>query len=195
MSGRKSCMGRGSRLVRLRSAVFSAALLSATVVPPAQANPGGWEVKEERSPLTNLTTVSAVLSSSNAIVNMIGRSENASLVLRCQDRTLVVYLNWAEVLNYDSSNFAGQPKTFAVWRIDNGVIKSNFWTIADGGTAAGEFGSRGATKLLSTLVGAKQLAVRLSGRMTQDAGFDLTGIDEVATGVAGACGIALVPAK
>ncbi|WP_324057355.1 hypothetical protein [Rhizorhapis sp.] len=166
-------------------------LIAGLFSSPALAAPGAWEVTEDRSPLTNFASVSAILSSTKDLVNMIGRPERASLVLRCSDRTLVVYVNWPEVVNRDGENLAGQPKTMAVWRIDDGPIKANLWTISDSGTAAGEFASRNAVKLLSSITTANRLAVRLSGRMTQDAGFDLTGIEEVAAKVTAACGIKL----
>ena len=161
----------------------------------AVAEPGGWRVTEYKSPLTNLTTVSAVLDSSNELVNMIGRPERASLVLRCKDQDLVVYVTWPEVVNKDSENFARQPKTLAIWRIEDGAVQSNFWAISDDGTAAGEFASRNADKLIASIFNASKLAVRLSGRMTQDAGFGLTGFNKVATKVAGACGTTFQPAK
>ena len=174
---------------RGRRALTLIPLMAGLFAPPALAASGNWEVTEDRSPLTNLTSVSAILSSNKDLVNMIGRPERASLVLRCSDRTLVVYVNWPEVVNRDGENFAGQPKTMAVWRIDNGPLKANLWTISNSGTAAGEFASRNALKLLSSIVTANRLAVRLSGRMTQDAGFDLAGIQEVTTKVTAACGI------
>ena len=168
-----------------------ASLMASLFAAPAFAAPGAWEITEDRSPLTNFASVSAILSSNKELVNIIGRPERASLVLRCSDRTLVMYVNWPEVVNRDGENFAGQPKTMAVWRIDDGPVKANLWTISNTGTAAGEFASRNALKLLSSIVTANRLAVRLSGRMTQDAGFDLTGIQEVATRVTAACGIRL----
>lgn len=176
---------------RGRMAVTMASLMASLSAAPAFAASGGWEVTEDRSPLTNFASVSAILSSNKEMVNMIGRPERASLVLRCSDRTLVMYVNWPEVVNRDGENFAGQPKTMAVWRIDDGPVKANLWTISNTGTAAGEFASRNALKLLTSIVTANRLAVRLSGRMTQDAGFDLTGIQEVATKVTAACGIEL----
>jgi hypothetical protein len=163
--------------------------MTATIPQSLRAEPGGWQITEDSSPLTNLTTVSAVLDSTNNLVNMLGRPERASLVLRCKDQVLVVYVNWPEVVNHDSENFAGQPKTMAVWRINNEPVKGNFWSISNTGTAAGEFASRNAAKLIASFLNASKLAVRLSGRMTQDAGFDLTGIKQVATKVASACGI------
>jgi hypothetical protein len=176
---------------RGRRAVILASLMASLFPSPTFAAPGGWEVTEDRSPLTNFASVSAILTSNKELVNMIGRPERASLVLRCSDRTLVVYVSWPEVVNRDGENFAGQPKTMAVWRIDDGPVKANLWTISNTGTAAGEFASRNALKLLSSIVTANRLAVRLSGRMTQDAGFELTGIEEVATKVTTACGIKL----
>jgi len=79
----------------------------------------------------------------------------------------------------------------AVWKIDDGPLKANLWTIANTGAAAGEFASRNALKLLSSIVKANRLVVRLSGRMTQDAAFDLAGIEAVATRVTSACGLPL----
>lgn len=176
---------------RGRRAATVVPLMASLFASSALAAPGGWEVTEDHSPLTNLTSISAILSSSKDLVNMIGRPERASLVLRCSDRALVMYVSWPEVVSRDGENFAGQPKTMAVWRIDDGPIKANLWTISNTGTAAGEFASRNALKLLSSIVTANRLAVRLSGRMTQDAGFDLTGIQEVASKVTAACGIKL----
>lgn len=166
-----------------------ASLIAGLCTSPALAASGGWEVTEDRSPLTNFASVSAILSSNKELVNMIGRPERASLVLRCSDRTLVMYVNWPEVVNRDSENFAGQPKTMAAWRIDDAPIQANLWTISDTGTAAGEFATRNAAKLLGTFVHARQLVVRLSGRMIQDAVFDLEGIAEIAPRIAGACGV------
>jgi hypothetical protein len=163
-------------------------LVAATAARAACAEPGGWRITEDSSPLTNATSVSAIIDSSNELLNMLGRSERASLVLRCKEQALVAYVTWPEVVNHDSDNFAGLPKTWAIWRIDDGPLQSNFWTISNDGTAAGEFASRNAAKLIASFFTASKLAVRLSGRMTQDAGFDLTGIKEVATKVAGACG-------
>ena len=174
---------------RFPSQAATASMLLALTTQPALADPGGWEVNETSSPLTHAVTVSAMVDSTKPLINMIGAAQHASLVLRCSDRVLVVYVNWPEVVSRDSENFAGQPKTTAIWRIDDGKIQSNFWTIADSGVAAGEFATRNAVRLLGTLVGARQLVVRLSGRMTQDAAFDLTGIAEVAPKVAGACGV------
>jgi len=170
---------------------FAALLVAATAAQVAYAKPGGWRITEYSSPLTNVTSVSAILDSSNELVNMLGRLERASLILRCEDQALVAYVTWPEVVNHDSDNFAGQPKTWAIWPIDDGPLQSNFWTISNDGTAAGEFASRNAAKLIASFFTASKLAERLSGRMTQDAGFDLTGIREVSTKVAGACGTTL----
>jgi hypothetical protein len=46
-------------------------------------------------------------------------------------------------------------------------------------------------KLLAKIVYARKLVVRLTGRQTQDAEFDLTGIERVGTDAAAACGITL----
>jgi len=172
-----------------RSAI--AFVLASMLTQPASAEPGGWQVTDDRSPLTNLPSVSAVLPSNRDLVNMIGAAQRASLVLRCSDRVLVVYVNWPEVVNYDGENFVGQPKTMAVWKIDDGPLKANLWSIANGSAAAGEFATRNALKLLSSFANANRLVVRLSGRTTQDAAFDLAGIREIAPKVAAACGLKL----
>lgn len=184
----------GNAMIARQVSAYGRRTAAATVLlfllpHPALAAPDAWDVNESSSPLTHAVSISAALDSTKPLVNMIGRGENASLVLRCSDRVLVVYVNWPEVVNRDSENFAGQPKTMAAWRLDSAPIQTNFWTISDTGTAAGEFATQGAAKLLGSFVQARQLVVRLSGRMTQDAVFDLTGIAEIAPRVAGACGV------
>lgn len=189
ISGLKNAIWRRCSSIGLAATI-------ATMAPQlAQAEPGGWQLTEDSSPLTNQKSVSAILDSSNELVNMLGRPERASLVLRCKDQALVIYVTWPEVVNQDSENFAGQPKTLAIWRIDDGPLQNNFWSISNTGTAAGEFASRNAAKLIASFFNATKLAVRLSGRMTQNAGFDLTGIKEVATKVAGACGLSFESAR
>lgn len=152
---------------------------------------GNWTVEQQVSPLTGVRTIAAVTESTNELVNMIGRPERASLVIRCGEGGLAVYVNWPEVVNRDGQNMAGTPKTFASWRIDQRRIEANLWDVSTTGTAAGEFRSRNAAKLLASLVGARTLAVRLSGRQTQDAAFDLAGIDTIAANAAAACGVKL----
>jgi hypothetical protein len=95
------------------------------------------------------------------------------------------------VVSYDSENFVGQPKTFAIWRVDAGKLQSNLWDISSTGTAAGEFKSKNALRLLSTFAGARSLVVRLAGHQAQDAEFDLTGVNQIATETAAACGLKL----
>jgi hypothetical protein len=59
--------------------------------------------------------------------------------------------------------------------------------------AAGQFSTKRASKLLASFFTAKRLVVRLSGRTTQDATFDLAAIQDVASKVGGLCGISFVP--
>lgn len=175
----------------LFAAVF---FLAAPVVANAQeqsSQPPKWEIAEQSSPLTGARSISAVTQSDNEIANSLGYADRASLVLRCGEGGLAIYVNWTEVVNRDGENMAGVPKTLAIWRIDDGKLQSNLWDISSTGTAAGEFKHKNALKLIASLVGARKLAIRLSGRMTQDAGFDLAGVDQIATRVASACGARL----
>lgn len=157
----------------------------------ANEPPDNWQILEQTSPLTGVRSVSALNQSTNEISNSLGYPERALLVMRCGEGGLVIYVNWTEVVNRDGENFAGAPKTLAIWRRDDGKLESNFWDISSTGTAAGEFKHKNATRLISSLMGTHKLAVRLSGRMTQDAGFDLTDVDAVASKVAAACGVRL----
>lgn len=175
---------------------YLAAALVLTLSPGAQAQDvspqtGGWEILNETSPLTGVRTVAGVLNSERPLANMLGYAEHASLVIRCGEGGLAVYVNWPQVVNRDSENFVGDPKTFAIWRIDDGNLQSNLWDISSTGAAAGEFKSKNALRLLSTFANAHRLAVRLTGHQTQDAEFELTGIDEVATNATAACGLEL----
>jgi len=93
--------------VPFKRLAVSPTVLFGALAQPVLAEPGAWQVTDDTSPLTNLPAVSAVLPSNNDLTNMIGAAERASRVLRCSDRTLVVYVNWPEVVNYDSTNFIG----------------------------------------------------------------------------------------
>lgn len=175
-------------LISVLALALSPAAYGQEVVSEA---PDNWQILEQTSPLTGARSVSALTQSTNEISNSLGYPERASLVMRCGEGGLVIYVNWTEVVNRDGENVAGAPKTLAIWRRDDGKLESNFWDISSTGTAAGEFKHKNATRLISSLMGTHKLAVRLSGRMTQDAGFDLTGVDAVASKVAAACGVRL----
>jgi hypothetical protein len=100
-------------------------------------------------------------------------------------------VNWPQVVKHDGENFAGQLKTFAIWRIDDAKIQANLWDMDSTRTAAGEFKSKNAIKLLTSIASARKLVVRLTGQQTQDAEFDLAGIDKIAADTAGACGVTI----
>lgn len=165
-------------------------ILALTLAAPfpayAQTN---WTISEESSPLTGARTIAAVTISRNTIANMLGHAAQASLVVRCGESGVAIFVNWTQVVSYDASNFVGSPKTMAIWRIDDGKVQGNYWDVSSTGTAAGEFRSKNAVKLLSSLAGARKLVVRLTGQQTQDAEFDISGIDQVTARVTAACGV------
>jgi hypothetical protein len=165
------------------------ALPAAAAAQTTAPDTGHWEVMNQTSPLTGARTVAASIASTNQLANMLGYAERASLVIRCGEGGLAVYVNWPQVVSRDGENVWGSPKTMASWRIDEGKIKVNFWDISSTGTAAGEFKQKNAAKLLASLFGARRLAVRLTGQQTQDAAFDLSGIDKIARDTALACGL------
>lgn len=175
--------------MKLRSLAVAIAALIAAPVHAGQL--GGWEVSDKAAPLTGLRVYSGTLTSSNEIANMLGHADHASLVIRCSEGALAVYVNWPQVVTHDGENFAGNPKTLAVWRIDDGKLDANYWDISTSGTAAGEFQPRNAAKFLSRIRAARKLVVRLTGQGTQDAQFDLAQIDMVAAAAAAGCGITL----
>ncbi len=74
-------------------------------------------------------------------------------------------------------------------KVDTGEIAVNFWTISSEGAAAGKFTTGGALKILRKLEGAHRLVVRMTGRTTQVAVFDLGDADPVITKVEQACGV------
>lgn len=174
-------------------AVLTAAMLMLTSTAIAQTpapTPGKWEIINQSSPLTGARTTGGSLASSNMLANTLGYEARASLVVRCAGESgLAVYVNWPQVVRYDSTNMMGMPKTMAVWRIDDGKVEANLWDIDSTGTSAGEFQHKNAVKMLARIVYARKLVVRLTGRQTQDAEFDLTGIERVGTDAAAACGI------
>lgn len=173
------------------TSLAAAFLIFPAAAQRAEVPTGNWVVSEHISPLTEVRTYSAALVSTNELANTIGVPEKASLVIRCGENGLAVYINWVEVVSYDMSNFVGAPKTLAVWRIDGGDLDAKYWDISSTGTAAGEFKRKNALKLLSSIAHADRFVVRLTGRTKQDAVFDTAGIDLVATKAARTCGLKL----
>lgn len=174
---------------RLLTAVVASLLSSAATAQPTTAGTRSWVISNETAALTGARTLAATLDSSNMLLNMLGRPARASLVLRCGEGGTAFYVNWPQVVSIDGQNMMGQPKTMAFWRIDSAKIQGNLWSRDTTGTAAGEFQGKNAAKLIASLIGARKLAVRLSGQQTQDAEFDLAGVDKIATDVLTACGV------
>jgi len=175
-------MGRSIAAVLL----FSTTIISNADSPP---KPPTWQVTESVVPLTGAASVVAVLPSSNTVLNMIGQPEAAGFVLRCQDRVLVAYVAWPQVLQVSGTAWGGGAQAMVLWKFDQGSIAANFWDRSDGGTAAGKFTTKGATKLVGQLYPAHQMVVRLTGTSTQDAIFELGDFQAVATKVGAACGV------
>lgn len=173
--------------IKLISALALFMATAASAQTPASP-PSRWQISEETTALTGARFFSGAIESDNQILNMLGRSDRASLVIRCSEGGLAVYVNWPQVVSQDGENFVGDPKTMAIWRIDDGKIQGNLWDIDSTGTAAGEFKRKNAAKMLASLVTAKKLVVRLTGQQTQDAQFDLSGINSVAANAAAVCG-------
>lgn len=171
------------------------ATLALALSNPAQAAEppvGRWIVTRDTALLSGAPTIIASLPSTNTLSNAIGLPAEAYLTFRCADGRMSFYVNWPQVLAYNGgTNFLGQPKTIAVWRVDNGKSQGNLWDIDSSWTAAGEFKHKSATKLISSLLAANTLVVRLTGRLTQDAQFDLAGIGTIAPQVARTCGAKL----
>ena len=179
------CIGYG-----LRFGYAIAALVS--VGTTAQA--ADWQVSEASSPLTGAVTVSATLDSTQPLANMLGLAQPATLVIRCSGRDLATYVIWPQVLSvFDTKPVllgAGSPETMVDWKVDNGEIAVNFWTISSEGIAAGKFTTGGALKILRKLEGAHRLVVRMTGRITQDAVFDLGEVAPVIARAEQTCGVA-----
>lgn len=184
-------------MTRLLFSVLAFTIVAASAASAQEQTPqpasttGHWEIVTNSSPLTGARTMAASVESSNELANMLGYAARASLIIRCGESGLAVYVSWPQVVTRDGQNMMGQPKTMASWRIDSEKIKVNLWDVDTTGTAAGEFRHMNALKLLTSLVGARTLVVRLIGRQTQNAAFDLTGIDKVAADVSGACSVNL----
>lgn len=140
--------------------------------------------------LTGAKRVAAVLNSTEPLNNMLGNPQRASLVLRCEDRVLVAYVSWPQVLQIQGTNFGGTTyQTMVLWKLDQGAIDGGFWDRSTDGTAAGKFTTGGAQKLIAKFYTTKTLVVRMTGNSTQDAVFDLGDIQTVATRVGAACGV------
>ncbi len=150
-----------------------------------------WEVDDTTAALTGATTTAAVLQSIHPLINMIGAPETASLILRCSDGAMAMFVSWPQVLNHDSDGLDAGPQTMVLWRLDAAPIAVNFWDLSGNQTAAGKFTTKGALKLMMQLAAAKRLVVRMSSsQSTQDAEFDLTEIAPALARVEHTCGAA-----
>lgn len=169
----------------------AAALVGALAPPTASAEKlGAWDIEETATPLTGATSLSAVLASTQPLINSIGAPAPASLVLRCRDGQLVAYVSWVQVLSTISAPFTGQPQTLVLWRTDQRPISANYWQVDNAFIAAGMFGTKPAVKFIEKLTGAKQLIVRMSSSTsTQDAVFDLGDVTTVAERISKPCGV------
>lgn len=180
-------------LRRLGAAAATISLLYGGVAAADDA-PGAWRVDTSVSPLTDAKSLSGTLNSLEDLHNMLGYPEKASLVLRCQDGQISVYVAWPEVIHQDGeSAFLSLPQALVYTRVDGGPITVDWWTLADSRDAAGGFDTRASLKLLSRIEHAHKLVVRMTGQTIQDASFDLTGIESVAASVRATCGQAAAP--
>lgn len=167
------------------------ALSLASAVAPATAATSTWRVAESESPLTGVRTISASLASTAPLNNQIDVPEPASLVVRCDGTALAAYINWPQVLQVGANHeLYGTPQTLVLWRLDDTPIRANFWDISDDYSAAGKFTTGGAIKILGALTLSRKLVVRMTGRVSQDAVFDLGEAQPVVAQIQQACGVA-----
>jgi hypothetical protein len=182
-----------SVLRRLGAAAATISLFYASIAAADDA-PGAWQIATSVSPLTDAKTVSGSLKSVEDLHNMLGYPQKATLVLRCSDGQINVYVAWPEVIHQDGeSPFLSLPQAMVYTRVDGGPISVDWWTLADSRDAAGAFDTRASLRLLSRIEHAHKLVVRMTGQTVQDASFDLTGIEVVAAEVRATCGQAAAP--
>lgn len=160
--------------------MMSALALCLAMPATAQTPAGRWKWSEDTAALTGAKSITATITSKDMIGNMLGYPERAVLAIHCGEGRINVHVIWSQVLKEGTTNMFGQPKTLVFWRVDDEKIRGSFWDLTTTRTAAGEFKQSNAIKLLSRIAKGKELAVRMTGRETQDASFDLTGIDAVA---------------
>jgi hypothetical protein len=170
-------------LLMLLAQASLASPTGAALVAPSD----GWQIETSTEALTKATTVSALLEADKPVFNMVGQPEKPSLVLRCKEGNLAFYVTWPEVLDTSITSYG--DSTLLAWRADDRRIVDDMWSVSTTGTAAGMFSTGKAVKLLGKLAGAKELAVRMTGQMTQDASFALGDFNSVVTRVSAACGV------
>ena len=162
-----------------------AAALALPVVASAQNFLGAWQITQSTSPLTNATSISAQVESTELLSNQIGQPEHAALVMSCTEGQLAFFVSWPRVVSHDTESALLQmPETLALNKVDDGKIKTDFWVISDSGTGAGSFDNIGAPRLIASISAGKRYVVRLGG---QDASFDIHGADIVAAWLSAAC--------
>ena len=148
-----------------------------------------WTIAESTTALNDAPLVTATLPSKDPVLNMIGQPDNAHLILRCRDNVLAAYISWPQVLSQAGSTFSGRAQAMVLWRLNDEPIAVNFWLRSDDGTAVGMFDTKASVKLLSRVLVAKRMVVRLTGTTTQDAVFELGDIASTAKKVSAPCGV------
>ena len=177
-----------TQILKLAGHVAVTAALAAA--PATAVCAAEWQTRESVSALTGASDVSVSLSSAVPLSNMIGSPEAATLVFRCSGGGLSAYVVWPQVLAVDATKeFVDTPQTMVLWRVDDTAIRANYWDRSTDGTAAGKFSTGGATKILAPLTSAHKLVVRMTGKTTQDAVFDLGDVAPVIAKIEQACGV------
>jgi len=176
-------------VVAAQTAVAPAPPAAPASAPSPRPVPLSWSVTEGTTPLSGAPLVTAILESTQPLINMIGQPQHASLVLRCQEGVLATYVSWPEVLQMNGTTFGGRPQTMVLWSLDSQPIAASFWLRDTSGTATGMFDTKAAVKFLEKLIVARRFVVRLTGQTTQDAVFELGDIETVAGKVGASCGV------
>lgn len=145
---------------------------------------GSFTVSEETSPLTNLTNITASVDSTSDLFTRSGKPKKASFVIRCRDNVLSTFVTWPEIISptYDD-------RTTVLYKVDNQLIKTDYWKLAKGRRAAGGFDNDETMKILNSINSENRLIVRIKGQLEQDAVFEISGIGQIIAKAQSACGL------
>ncbi|WP_439470164.1 hypothetical protein [Brevundimonas sp.] len=147
--------------------------------PESTSPVGAWQASDETAPLDGRRTVTRTLLSTNQVTDSTGRPVPGILMLKCQGRSIIVYVTWPGA-------YFGTHLNDVSWRVDGSAIRSEGWEAPYGmPNVTSEDNPR---RLLDAIAGGQQLVMRVSSyNVAHDFTFDLGDGAEAVGAVREAC--------
>ncbi len=155
--------------------------VSTSVATQPEASATQWEIREEKSPMDDSTTIIASLTPIDHSGSNFGRAP--VLFLRCSENTTSVY--------FFHGGFVTGDQVATLVRLDEAPPETHNWNPSTNYQAAGIWSGGKAIPFIKRVAAAKKMVIRIEDRSRIEGIFDLGNVQEAATKVAAACKWAL----